>query len=268
MSAGDVRRAARTAGNNPALTVVARAGYAASGLIHLLIGWVAIRVATHHGGEADQSGALAQLTKLPGGTLGLWATVVGLGALALWLLLQAALGIGTSSKKRWVRSVVSFGKALAYLALAGTALTFAVGGFSHASTSTRSASATILSLPGGEALLVAVGLATAGIGGYFIYKGARQKFREDIAVPDGHYKHAVVVLAVAGYVAKGIAVAIVGVLFIVAAATVDPRDASGLDGALKALVGLPFGAPVLGIVAAGLMAYGVYSIARARLALF
>lgn len=266
MSADDVRSAASAVGHSRALTGIARVGFAANGLVHLLMGYVAIRVATHHGGESDQSGALGQLTKLPGGAIGLWVAVVGLGALALWLLLQAALGIGSSSKKRWVRSVVSLGKAVAYLALAGTALTFAVGRSSHATTTTRNASATILSLPGGPALLLAVGLAIAGIGGYFIYKGARQKFREDIAVPSGHYRLAVVVLAVAGYVAKGIAVVIVGILFIVAAVTVDPHDATGLDGALKALVALPYGVLLLGVIAVGLMAYGIYSFIRARLA--
>ncbi|NVM96420.1 hypothetical protein G6034_16195 [Arthrobacter sp. AETb3-4] len=76
--------------------------------------------------------------------------VLGLGALAPWPLLQAALGIGSSSKKRWVRSLLSFGKAVACVALAVTALSFAVGGSTHAGTSTRNARATILSLPGAQ----------------------------------------------------------------------------------------------------------------------
>jgi len=59
MSVDEVRRAARNAGHSRALTFIARAGYAGSGRVHLLRGYVAIRVAFHHGGESDQSGALA-----------------------------------------------------------------------------------------------------------------------------------------------------------------------------------------------------------------
>ncbi|MDD0856882.1 DUF1206 domain-containing protein [Arthrobacter alpinus] len=118
----------------------------------------------------------------------MWVTVVGLAALALWLLVQAALGIGSSSKKRWVRSLVSLGKGVAYAALAWTALSLALRHPSDSSQSAQQASGTILSLPGGQALLIAVGLVTAGIGGYFIYKGARKKFHEDIVLPSGQAK--------------------------------------------------------------------------------
>jgi hypothetical protein len=267
MSLGQgAKRAARKAGNSPAVTTIARVGFAASGIMHLLMGYIAVRIALHRGGESDQSGAFAQLTKLPGGTIVLWVTVVGMAALALWLLLQASLGIGSSSKKRWARSLVSAGKAAAYLGLAWTALAFALHRPSSSSTTARHASGTILSLPGGQALLIIVGLGTAGIGGYFIYKGARQKFRDDIQLQGRRWEVAVIALAVTGYIAKGVAVIAVGVLFIVAAVKISPRDASGLDGALKSLAGLPYGQAILIIVGLGLVAYGLYSFARARLA--
>jgi len=258
--------AASAAGNSTALRVLARAGFAASGLVHLLLGYIAIRVAFNHGGESDQSGALAQIAKLPAGVFILWLTVVGLFALGLWLIIQAILGIGSSSKKRWVRSVVSAGKAVAYIALGVTALSFAMGGSSSSSDSTKEASSTIISLPGGPFLLGLVGAVAIGIGGYFIYKGCARKFTEDINPPGGKTESAVVALGITGYVAKGIAVAVVGILFIVAAVTVDPKQASGLDGALKALADLPFGIVILSVVGLGLIAYGVYTFARARYA--
>ena len=165
MTAGrKARRAAGNAGSSRALIMAARVGFAASGLIHLLMGYIAVRVALHHGGESDQSGAFAQLIKRPGGDVALWITVIGFAALALWLLLQAALGIGSPSKKRWARSLVSLGKAAAYLALAWTALAFALKRPKSATSSARQASGTILSLPGGQVLPVIVGLATAGVG--------------------------------------------------------------------------------------------------------
>ena len=69
-----------------------------------------------------------------------------------------------------------------------------------------------------------------------------------------------------GYVAKGVAIAVVGVLFVVAAVTHDPEKAGGLDAALKSLAALPFGQVILWIVGAGLVVYGVYCFARARYA--
>lgn len=169
-------------------------------------------------------------------------------------------------KKEMGRSLVSLGKAVAYIALAATALSLALRHPSDSTENTQQASGTILSLPGGQALLIAVGLITAGIGGYFVYKGVRRKFHEDISLPTGGAGKAVDLIGIAGYVAKGIAIVTLGFLFIVAAVKVDPQDASGLDGALKALVALPFGEAILLVIACGLMAYGLYSFARAKLA--
>ena len=263
---GKARRAAREAGNSRFLTVAARAGFAASGLLHLLLGYLAIRVAFHHAGEPDQSGALAQLARLPGGTVALWATVAGFAALGSWLTIQALMGIGSSSKKRWIRSVISAAKAMAYFGLGATALTFALGGSTDAKTSARKASGTLLTLPGGVFLLLLAALATAVIGGYLFVKGARQKFRQDISLPSGVAQKPVLVLGMFGYVAKGVAILAVGVLLAVAAVKVDPSGASGLDGALRSLAELPFGQVILTVVGTGLIAYGAYSFARARLA--
>jgi hypothetical protein len=260
------RSAASKAGNSKPLELLVRVGFAASGLIHLLLGYLAIQVALHHGGSPDQSGAFAQIAKLPVGGAILWITVAGMFALALWLLIQAALGIGSSSKKRWTRSLVSAGKAIAYAALGLTALTFARGGSSSSASSTQHASSTLLTLPGGQLLLALIGLATIGIGGYFIAKGVRQRFTQDITVPHGTARRPVIVLGVTGYVAKGIAIAIVGVLFVVAAITLDPKKASGLDGALNSLSSLPFGQILLVAVGIGLIAFGLYTFVRARFA--
>jgi len=92
----------------------------------------------------------------------------------------------------------------------------------------------------------------------------KQKFREDLTLPGGAAGRGTVALGVTGYVAKGIALGVVGVLFAVAAVTSDPSEATGLDGALKALAALPFGVVVLTAVALGLMAYGAYCAVRAR----
>jgi hypothetical protein len=70
----------------------------------------------------------------------------------------------------------------------------------------------------------------------------------------------------AGYVAKGVALVVVGGLFVFAALQSDPEEATGLDGALKVVAEQSYGTVLLLLVALGLAAYGVYSFARARFA--
>ncbi len=260
------RRAVGSVGHSRPVKILARIGYVGSALIHLLLGVLAIQVATTGGGEADQAGALARLGDLPGGPLLLWTTTVGLFALALWLAIQAILGIGSSSKKRWIRSLVAGAKAAAYVALGATALTFALGSSSNGSSSAQQTTATILSMPAGQLLLGVIGLAAAGVGVYMVAKGVRQKFLEDIDAPSGAARRPVVILGVVGYIAKGIAVVVVGILLVTAAISLDPSKSTGLDGALKALVALPLGPVILVAVGIGLIAFGVYTAARARLA--
>lgn len=257
---------AATVGGSRPVGILARLGYVASALVHLLIGYLAIRLALQQGAETDQSGAIAQIAALPGGIFLLWLTVVGLFALGLWLIVQAFMGVGSASKKRWIRSLVAAAKAVAYIGVAGTALTFALGGSSNASSSTQQASGSILALPGGQFLLALVGLIALAVGVYMIIKGIRQKFVADIMVPSGLTRRPVLILGTVGYVAKGIAVGVVGVLFMIAAATINPSQATGLDGALKSLAALPFGTALLIAVGVGLIGFGIYTCARARLA--
>jgi len=266
MTSAHPRSVARSVGSNRALRVLARIGFVASALIHVFIGLLAIRVALNQGAETDQSGAIGQIAQLPGGATLLWIAVVGLFALALWLVIQAILGIGYASKKRWVRSLVAVAKAVAYFVLGVTALTFAQGGSTNASSSTQQLTSGILTLPGGQMLLGLVGLIIVAVGVYLIRKGVRHGFVNDIVLPVGPSQRPVLVLGTVGYIAKGIAIAVVGVLFVVAAVVVNPAQASGLDGALKALAALPFGAAMLIAVGLGLIAFGVYTFARARLA--
>lgn len=250
------------------LRLLARIGFGASAVIHLLLGYLAVRVALHESAESDQSGAIAEVGRLPGGAVLLWVMTVGLFALAAWLALEAVLGIGSGSRKRTRRTAVSASKAVAYGALALTALTFALGSESHAADSTRQMSSDLLTLPGGQLLLGLAGVVAVVVGLYMVVKGARRGFWKDLVPVDEPQHRAVGVLGVVGYVAKGIAVGVVGVLFVLAAVTLDPGQASGLDGALRALALLPFGTVLLIGVGVGLVAFGVYTFARARYARF
>jgi hypothetical protein len=266
MTADSTKDLARGAKDSPLLTALARLGFAMSGLVHVLIGLLAIGIVTGGGGTADQSGALAQLAEAPGGRVLLWGVVVGLGALGVWLLLGAFLFPARDPKKKVLHVAKEAGKGVAYLALAVTASGFALGGSSSSSGSTGAATASLLQAPAGRVLVGVLGLAVIAIGVYFVVKGVRQRFREDITVPPGRAGDATVAVGVTGYAAKGVVLGVVGILFVVAAVTVDASRATGLDGALTALAGLPFGVVLLWAIGIGLIAYGVYCGVRAAYA--
>ncbi|WP_374947936.1 DUF1206 domain-containing protein [Agreia sp.] len=258
------KTAARTAKNSRALEILARTGFAVLGLLHILIGAIAISLVGGSGESADQSGALRELSSKPGGIVVIWIVVVGLLALVLWQIVQVFLLDEPDPKKKWGRRVSELGKGVAYGAVGVTAATFALGGSSSSSNTSQSFSAKLLASPGGVILLVIVGLVVAGIGVAFVVQGVLTKFEKLLLIPAGTTGTVVRVLGVVGYVAKGVALFVVGVLFVVAAVTADPEKASGLDGALKSLVDLPFGKVILVAVGVGLIAYGLFCAARAR----
>ncbi|MDO9398837.1 MAG: DUF1206 domain-containing protein [Herbiconiux sp.] len=262
------KSAARDVSQSRVFHVLARSGYAMNGLLHVLIGGIAIGVALNgrSSDQADQSGALKQVAETPGGLFVLWIAVVGLFALGLWQVVRAVLAHDPDAKKKWGKRASEAGKGVVYFAIGGTALVFALGGRTDSSSSSRTLSARLLETPGGVFLLVAIGLAVFGAGVGFVSIGIRRTFRKLIRVPAGQAGRAVVTLGVVGYIAKGIALGVVGILFVVAAVLVDPEQASGLDGALTALTQLPFGVVILVAVGLGLIAYGLFLGARTRLA--
>lgn len=258
--------AAKSAHNSRPLRFLARLGFAVNGLLHALIGIIAIGVAVGAGGEADQSGALSAIAATPGGRVTIWVVFVGLLALGVWLIVDAFLTTRRSSSKRALHVVSEIAKGIAYLAVSATAFSFARGASTDSAQSTTQVSATLLAAPGGAFVVVVIGVLIFGIGVYFVVKGATRRFTRDLNLPSGRAGRATVVLGVFGYVAKGIALGVVGILFCVAAATVNPSTSSGLDGGLKALASLPFGAVILIVVGLGLIAYAAYSFVRSRYA--
>jgi hypothetical protein len=262
--------AARRAKNSSALRVLARVGYAASGVLHLLIGWLAVQIALgSSGGNADETGALRQLAEAPGGAFLLWTVVVGLAALGLWHLVEAFVGVpGSETAKQTGARIKAAAKAVLYGVLAFTAARIATGGGGGGGGDTQEdLTAKILGLPGGQLIVGAIGLTIIGVGVFHVYKGWTKKFREDLVTTGaGAVSKAVVRLGQVGYIAKGVALGVLGGLFVYAAATSDADKAGGLDDALKTIRDQPFGVVLLVAVGIGIAAYGVYSFARARYA--
>ncbi|WP_295697666.1 DUF1206 domain-containing protein [Lapillicoccus sp.] len=256
MDTTDVGRAARSAGDHPALENAARLGYAVSGLLHLLIAWLGLQLALGTGtGSADQSGALQTLAGTAVGRVLLWVAVVGFLGLGLWQLVEL-LARGDASDR-----LKSGAKTVLYLLLSATSFAWARGTGRSSSSQSVDVTASLMKEPFGRVLVAVVGVVVVGVGGYHVVKGWRRRFLDDLVSHPGRVAEAAGRI---GYVAKGIALIVVGVLFVVAARRDTARGSTGLDGALRTLLALPYGQVLVALVAVGFAAYAVYSFARAR----
>jgi uncharacterized membrane protein YhaH (DUF805 family) len=259
------KSAAREARGSDAFRRIARAGFVVVGLVHIIIGALAVSIASGAGGDADQDGAMEQIRSTPVGGLVLIVIAVALVALAVWNIVSAFVATGGEVKK-WGQRIKLLGIAVAYLVIAGLATVYAFGGNAESEESSQTLSAVLLSAPGGVFLLIAIGLTVVGVGIGFIVSGFTRGFEKLLDLPSGKGRMPVVALGVTGYLAKGVAVSVTGVLFVIAAWTHDPDKSGGLDAALRSLADLPYGRVILWLVGAGLAVYGIFSIARARYA--
>jgi hypothetical protein len=254
--------------DSDAFEYAARAGFAISGVLHVLIAYIIAGIAFGVGGNADQSGALAALARQTGGALLLWAVAVGLVALGLWRIAEAIVGSKPGERSggdqadtpAWKRAK-SLGLAIVNFAIAFSAARFAMGSGQQSSQQNAGLSAQMMQSSWGKAVLILVGLGLVAVGGYHVYKGASKKFLKDLRSSGGS---GITAVGVTGYVAKGLVLAGAGVLVIVAILQADPSKASGLDAAVKTLGHAPFGKVLLVVAALGIAAFGAYSFVRSR----
>jgi len=263
---------AREVTDHPVLEAVARIGLVAYGAVHLLIGWLAVQLARGADRtDADQTGALQTVAESPGGRVLLWLIGLGMLALALWQAGEVLLWWrGLFDRAHWKRTAFVCTKCLAkatvYAVLGVTALLFAVGLDYEADERLRELTGETLEIPGGTALVAAVAVGVVAVGVYTLVRGLTGGFMKDIdlpAAPD-RWEPLIETVGRVGYVAKGIAFGLVGVLLWQAAASADVSTATGLDGAMTAIASVTAGPWLLGAVAAGFAAFGVYALARAR----
>lgn len=259
--------AAADIAQNSVFEHVARAGYVVSGVLHIIIGYLAIRIALGAGGgSADQSGALAALSAKPGGIIALWAAVIALVIMALWRLAETALGRSTDPKSQGTMPEIldrgkAFALAVVYFGFAFSTLGFARGAGKSTGDQNSGLSARLMQTATGTVTLIVGGIIIAAVGGYHIYKGASRSFLDDLK---GTPSDLVRGLGLIGYVAKGLVIVGAGVLVIVAASLSEPDKATGLDGALKTLGAQPYGVILLILAGLGIITYGLYSFAMAR----
>ncbi|MEU4656939.1 DUF1206 domain-containing protein [Streptomyces sp. NPDC023723] len=264
---GRVRRAADgTAGEG-----AARAGLTARGVIYLLVGVLALRIAFGDGSqEADRSGALEELAAQPFGAVLLWALGIGLVGMALWRLSEAAFGAVGPDGRKAKKRLAAAARCVFYGFVAYSVLAFAAspanGSGGSSDQQSRDVTARVMEVPAGRWLvgIAGVGIVVAGvvIGVQAARRSYRKKLKTGQLAPWS--RRLVDVTGVAGGVARGLVFATAGAFAVRAAVDYEPDRAKGLDDTLRSFAETPLGPWLLVLVAAGLVLFGVFSFALAR----
>jgi hypothetical protein len=261
------KRAAKEAAYSPTMEKLTRLGYGIKGLIYITIGLLAIQGALGRGKTpADQLGAIRTFSELPFAQVLLWVVLIGLISYSLWGIIRAIMD--PFHKGTDIKGLIARG---GYLISAATYATFVLptyrllmGAGSSGSNQTQLV-AKIMSMPFGRLIVGVVGVAAIAAGLYQCYLGIQSKFEKQFktyALTAENYRIAIQ-MGRFGTIARGIVFAIVGFFFFLAAYTASPGRAQGINGALNYLAKQPYGLWLMGIVAAGLIAFGIYSLMTA-----
>ncbi len=260
------KSAAHTVQQSTAYQWLVKVGLVFYGIVHLIVAFIAVRMALGmqtSGEEASNTGALRSLAETPlGGTL-LWIVAVGFFALVIWQLVTAFIGFHEFDGFKRIRKRVSAAlRAVLYLVLGIAAARIAAGPETDEGKDTQeSISEGLLSLPFGQLLVAIVGLAVLGYAISQVVRAFRKSFNDDLDTTlTGRAQY----LAQAGFIGKGIAIGIVGVLFLWAALDADASKAGGLDQALQQVLNQPLGMWLLLALALGIASYGIYCFFWAR----
>jgi hypothetical protein len=254
--------------------VLARSGLVAKGASYGLVGLLAIKLAAGHGGKAtSREGALQSLAQHGFGKAVLALLALGLAGYALWRFVQAVVeredaDDAKEKLKTWGKRAGYAGRGLIYAGLTFSALKLLFGGSGEGSQDEKAhrTTAAILDWPAGRLLVGAAGIVIVGVGLWNVYRGLSQKFADKwrtgaMSQVQRTWGGRV---GVVGHLARGVVFGLIGIFVTKAAIDYDPKDAIGLDGALRKLAEASYGPYLLGVTAAGLVCYGLSCLVDAR----
>jgi hypothetical protein len=263
------KRVAKQAAYSPVMDRLARLGYGVKGVIYITMGFIAFRSTFGRSSTpADQVGAIREFGRLPYAQILLWVILIGLLSYSLWSLIRAFLDPfhkGTDTQGLLARGgfLVS---AVTYAFFAFPTYDLIEGAATGSQTGkTQKFIAGVMSMPLGRVIVGGLGVAGIAAGLYQIYMGITLNFEREfkpyaltseqlrVAKQVGRY----------GTMARGVVFALVGFFFVLAAYYANPQQARTFDGALDFLARQPYGLWLMGIIAAGLVAFGVYSLMSA-----
>ncbi len=262
-------RAARGGPAGRGMTWLAKAGLTARGVIYVLIGIIAIQVAIDGSRQqADRTGAVHLVAQTAFGSLILWLLVVGFGGMTLWRLSEAAWGSPGPDGRKASKRLANLARAVFYAVVTFGILKYALGVGQPSSSDSQSQDLTAAAMKyqGGQVIVALAGVVVVIAGLYVIYRAYKLKFLKHLRMGSASPRTRKVVtrLGQAGGIARGAVFATVGVFLVIAAKDANPRQARGIDSALRALAHTPLGPWLLVVVAIGLVMFGVYSWCEAR----
>ncbi|MFF1908538.1 DUF1206 domain-containing protein [Kitasatospora sp. NPDC058218] len=255
-----------------AMDITARVGLCARGVIYVLVGALAVQIGfgDKSGQQAERSGAVGTIGEQPFGRVLLWALVVGLAAMALWRLSEAAFGPAGSDSGKWTVRLGFLGLAVFYAVIAiAVVQTVLVGGSSGSRSSNQTSkeyTARVLNWPGGRVLVGAVGAVLIIVGVVMAVRAAMRTFEKNLQTDkmSEPTRRVVATLGIIGGVACGAVAAVTGLFILLAAVKFDPNRAKGLDETLRSFADTPAGPVLLIAAAVGLVLFGLYSFCEAR----
>jgi hypothetical protein len=245
---------------------LSRAGFAARGIVYLIIGVLAIKLALGSSGtSANQQGALRAIAAQPLGEVLLILVAVGLGGYALWRLVRGVLGHGPEGSDSGVDRLAAFASGVVYAGLCAVAVEILFGSDSG-SGGAQKTTAGVLGWPGGTWLVAIAGVVLIGVGLFMGYRGLTKDFLGDSKTEQMglRTRRWIAWIGTVGHLARMVVFCLIGAFLVNAAIDYNPDKAVGLDGALAKIRDASFGPLLLGLVAAGLIAFGVYSLSDAR----
>jgi Domain of Unknown Function (DUF1206) len=276
---GDVsERVQDVAHRHPSLVTAARFGWIAKGVVYALVGVLAVPIAIQglqadrardRGTQASQLGAVTEIGQNSVGTIALWIIAIGLALYVLWRLVSIMLPADNSAKA-WVTRAGYLISALTYALLAWTAVSFALNARSANGKNTEDAKVErftrdLMDMTAGRWLVGAIGVGVIGAGIYFLIKGVRASFRDELEPAGvGPVPHeTIVTLGRVGWIGRGIVMGLVGWFLIRAAVEFRPSEAKGFDGSLREVTETAIGPFIVGVAAVGLIVYGLFCVISA-----
>lgn len=240
----------------------------ARGLIYGIIGILAIKLAVGAGGRTtNQQGAMRTIAHQPFGKVLLILVAIGLGGYALWRLVHALLGHGPEDSDSGFERLAALGSGIVYAGLCAIAVEILVASASSGgSGNTPKTTSGVLDWPAGAWLVGIAGTVLIGIGLYQGYRGLSKDFLKESKTEQmsPRVRNWIEWIGSFGHLARMVVFGLVGAFLIKAAVDYNPNQAVGLDGALAKIAHASYGPFMLAIVAAGLIAFGVYSISDSR----
>jgi Domain of Unknown Function (DUF1206) len=260
------RRAGDGFVNSRLFELLSRAGFVARGLVYGIIGVLAFDLALGGGGKiTNQQGALRSVGQHSFGHLLLAILAVGLGSYSVWRLFRAVLGHGPEGTDKGLERLGALGSGVSYAVLCAVAVQILVGSGGKSGSAKKTAN-DVFAWPAGRWLVGIAGLVMLGVGLYQLYRGVSQKFLDDSHTEKmaASVKKWFTLIGTVGHVARALVFGLVGIFLVKASIDYKANEAIGVDGALAKLYNGAGGSWLLGVVAAGLIAFGAFSIMEAR----